>query len=173
VEEMKRPQAHADHARKLICEALDDFALLITARIDGEVVGTVRVNYSRNGDLGLYERLYGMAQFGDLHPAYTSITTKLMVDQRLRGSAVAKQMCRVVYLRGLADGIRLNLIDCNDNLLSLYQHLGYRKIRDVVHPEYGPVSLLMLDMNDLEYLQAVHSPFAADLITFRLAKATT
>jgi hypothetical protein len=41
------------------------------------------------------------------------------------------------------------------------QHLGYRPLRLIQHPDYGRVTLMRLDVQDVRHLTHVGSPFAA------------
>jgi hypothetical protein len=56
VEEMQRKQKYANHASKQIRDPLDDFAINLIARdADGAIIGAVRTNFGRDGNLGDYE----------------------------------------------------------------------------------------------------------------------
>jgi GNAT superfamily N-acetyltransferase len=164
VREMRRPQKDADHARGRIEDALDARALLFAARepASGRIVGTVRANVAADGGLGLYEDLYGLATLTADERAVTSITTRLMIDRRCRRTALGVRLATALYARGLERGITTDFIDCNEHLIAFFEHLGYRKVRVIRHPDYGHVMLMRLDVHDVQHFERVGSPFAAD-----------
>src|SRR5687768_10156956 len=92
VEELGRDQAHADHQARTIREPLDRRAILWVAYEGQRLVGTVRVNYARDGGVGDYASLYQMARLGYVHPRHTSITTKLIVARDYRNSSLAYRL---------------------------------------------------------------------------------
>lgn len=159
VEEMNRVQHYADHARRQIVDPLDGAAHNLVAWNGAEVVGVVRVNFAREGGLGLYEALYGMADVGADHPARTAITTRLMTAPEYRGSPLAVRLSMAAYGLGLAAGIRWNFMDCNDHLVPFFTALGYVRHRGIVdHPEYGAVHCMVFDLEDRAGLAALRSP---------------
>ena len=56
VEEMGRPQPHADHERREIGEELDQHSWILGIRADGALAGTLRLNRVDRG-IGKYEQL--------------------------------------------------------------------------------------------------------------------
>ena len=127
----------------------------------GRIVGVGRVNFARDGALGLYEELYGMADMAADQPARTSISTRLMVVPEYRGSMLAARIAMAAYGLGLARGARWNFLDCNDHLVPFFTGLGYVEHRGrVAHPEYGMVNGLVLDLENIAALTAARSPLA-------------
>jgi hypothetical protein len=170
VREMNRPQHYADHASVTICEPLDETARVYLAETpDGNVVGTVRTNYSRDLNLGMYPELYRMQWALDALPGHTSISTKIIVARRfrtgLRSGLLSGALATATYRDALAAGIQLDFCDCSTPAIeSFFRHLGYRRYDvDVSHPEYGVVRLLALILRDLPFLERATSPFAAIL----------
>jgi GNAT superfamily N-acetyltransferase len=165
VEEMARKQKYADHRAKRIEDPLDSFATnLIAWDATGSVVGTVRTNFSRDGDLNGYDALYAMVRCGAAHPSTTSICTRMMVAPSHRGSGLAVKLSVAVYEYGLVRGITHNFIDCNAHLVPFYRGLGsVRHLPEQEHEEYGAITVMRLDLRDYAHLQALHSPFLARL----------
>ena len=164
VAEMQRPQRYADHARRMVIEPLDSCANVFVALDDGRIVGTVRTNYAARGDLDEYVRLFGIDSADPRFLAGTSITTKLMVAPHYRNTSLAYRLARATYRCARADGIHQDFIDVNPPLVPFFQKLGYRVHRPrVLHPEYGPVVVMRIDVHDAEHFERVGSPF------FRLA----
>ena len=163
VEEMDRPQNYADHGRGTVEEPLDATGRIFLAEDDkGNVIGTLRTNFSRDSDLGIYETLYGMECAGPLHPMHTSVSTKFMIAPEMRSGALGVRLASAGYRYNLREGILFDFIDCNPHLESTFSRLGYLAYRDRInHPEYGDVLPLVLALTDHEYLESIRSPWAS------------
>jgi hypothetical protein len=161
VDEMRRKQKYADHERKTITDPLDGEGVgNLAAWEGGEVVGVVRINFLQLTDIGDYFEQYDL---GGLPPgvlAATSITTRLMIHPGHRRGTLAARLACETYRYGLARGITTDFIDCNAHLVSFFTGLGYVVHRDdLVHPEYGAVTVMRLNVTDLDHLERVRSPF--------------
>ena len=163
VREMGRVQKDADHGRGRIEDRLDAFAVLLAAResASGAIVGTVRSNVLSDGDIGIYAQLYGLEGLSPAEQRAVSITTRLMVERSRRGTVLAVKLASALLERGLDRGVEEDYIDCNAPLVAFFQGLGYRRLRDIDHPEYGAVALMRLDTHDIGYFRQIGSPFAA------------
>jgi CRP-like cAMP-binding protein len=158
VGEMQRKQTYADHKKKQIKEPFDETAILLYAEIDGETVGTIRVNLRKDGPLEC-EELYNLEKFEPFFPEKISMTTKLMVKEAHRSGMTTSLLCLETYHVFRKNGITLDFIDTNPHLVRLYQQLGYRFYKEnISHPDYGDVIPLVFVTNDIEYLRSVHSP---------------
>lgn len=167
VEEMRRPQKDADHRGRRIKDALDGFARIFAASASGDVVGTVRCNILGEGDIGPYREWYAIDREHARSPL-ASITTRFMVLPAYRRTGLAVDLTTSIYRHALEEGVEWDYIDCNPHLLHFFTRLGYRPHRtDLVHPEYGAVTVLRLAVNDLAHLEAVRSPFARVLREYR------
>jgi len=171
VEEMRRPQKDADHKRRCIRDALDDTAINLAAWNDERIVGVARVNLARHGGLGMYEEFYEMNGVAADHPSRTSIITRLMLAPEFRQKGLAVQMFCVCFGIGLRQGVRWNFVDCNSPLVPLFLRFGFLEhLPTAMHPEYGRVHRLRLDLHDIENLHRVGSPFL-DLLPARRAES--
>jgi hypothetical protein len=160
VEEMRRKQKYADHALRRIEDPLDVGAINLAAFRENEVVGTVRINFSRTSDIGYYGDFYAMTSVGDDHPAHTSINTRLMIAPEFRKSRLALKMAIASYEFGAPKGIKWNFVDCNDHLVAFFKGLGYiEHVPKAEHEEYGLVTRLRLDVLNVVHLGLVNSPF--------------
>ena len=172
VDEMGRPQKDADHERRRIRDKLDDTAINLAAWNDGEIVGVARVNFARDGHLGMYEEFYEMSKVAGDHPNRTSIVTRMMLSPEFRQKGLAVQMFCSCFGIGLRHGIRWNFVDCNSHLVPLFLRFGYSEhLPTAIHPEYGCVHRLRLDLHDVEHLHRVGSPFL-DLLPARRTSPT-
>jgi hypothetical protein len=158
VEEIGRFQKYADHIEKTVHEPLDSHAHILMAEEGANVVGTVRVNLGKEGDLGIYEELYRLRELGSLFPNRVSITTKLMVAPEYRHTPLAIELALACYK--YATDADADAIDCNPPLKPFFAKLGYRQIFDPInHPEYGQVIPMFLAVRDKHHLKQVGSPF--------------
>lgn len=169
VEEMRRPQKHADPLRRRIEEPYDATAHLFLAEVDGGIAGTARMNFVRDSDLGYYGELLGFDAIPSAELSRSSVTTKLMVGPEHRSGTLATRLALAVFAHGRSNGIRHDYIDCNAHLEEFFERLGYlRYLPKVHHPEYGLVQPMRLDAWDRGHLERIGSPF---LRWFRTADA--
>jgi Acetyltransferase (GNAT) domain len=166
VEEMSRVQIYADHKQKRICEPLDATASIFAAYQNGSIVGTLRLNYSKRSDLSYYEEFYAMSQVGYFHQQRTSITTKLMLKPEYRKGTLAVRLANAAYALYLKDRIRYDFIDANPHLIPFFEGLGYRIHKTDHHSEYGDVTVMVLDLEDINYLEKIGSPFRREYQKF-------
>ena len=163
VDEMACPQQDADHQRRRIEDPLDRHGLILGAWHGGDLIGSVRSNLLRDGDIGPYRNLYGLDRLTYQEFRQTSITTRLLVLPRMRHTHVAVDLATALYALGLDRGILFDYIDCTAHLVPLFTQLGYRCHGHAVHPEYGEVTVMRLNLIDSAHLQSVNSPFLAPL----------
>lgn len=159
VDEMSLTQFYADNTRKMIEDPLDQGAYNFAAFQNGEVVGVIRLNFTRNSNILYYEDFLDMKSAGRFHPSATSIATRLMIVPRLRGTSIALRLCQAAYTFGLHHKIRFNFVDCGDHLTRFFERLGYTVQGRAQHPEYGIGNVMRLDLLDRAYLTRIGSPF--------------
>lgn len=160
VQEMNRKQSYADHSKLQIEEPYDATGHLFLAETDeGEVIGTVRINFRKDGPLEC-EDLYDMEEFRPFYPDKVSMSTKLMVKREYRSSAAASMLCMKIYEHARQHDVVLDFIDTNPHLVRLYNQVGYRLYKkNINHPDYGNVIPMVFLLDDNEYLKQIHSPF--------------
>jgi hypothetical protein len=81
--EFGRQSPNADHGRGIIADDLDRFGHCFIAVEAGETIGTLRLNLTSEGPLGMVEELYGMRS-SPHYPAATSVCTKFIVEKAKR-----------------------------------------------------------------------------------------
>jgi predicted GNAT family N-acyltransferase len=159
IEEMGKTSHYADDKHKTIIEPLDSSAKIFAAFSNGQVVGTARTNLSRTSNLDFYTQPYKMDEIvGDAHPEYTSVGGKLIVQKEFRGQQIAIKLIKSLYQYLLQEGIKFDFSECDAELVSYYNKLGYQSVGTLYHPEYGEGSVIMLDVFNWEYLERVNSP---------------
>ncbi len=158
VEEMNRKQFYADHASKTICDPLEPTGHVLAAWENNEIVGTVRVNFTRDGGLDEYVNLYGCRAHPDFDEETTSIVTRLMVARHKRSTRLGLDLALAIYQFGVENRNVHCYIDCNAHLVAFFQKLGFVPMGMVSHPEYGDVDIMRLSCLDADHLTACGSP---------------
>ena len=141
-----RTSTHADHEAGLLKDRLDDFAHIFLAKSGDEVIGTLRLNFAREGELGVLETLYGMHDSAH-HPHDTGICTKFVVHPDWRGSPVALKLIGAAARFGVRQGGRECYIDAIPALMHYYRAMGFVVTNDCfLHEENGPSVPMRLDL---------------------------
>jgi hypothetical protein len=166
IEEMGRLQYYADRENKRICEPLDNNASLFAAYDNGEIVGTLRTNFSRDSDLDYYPDFYEMNRVGQYYPQRTSIMTKLMIAPKYRKGTLAFRLASIAYANALKARIRYDFIDTKDRLVDFYTRLGYRFHKRGNHPEYHSVTVMIADLEDINHFISIKSPIVKEYNAF-------
>ncbi len=163
IEEMGGGVRHseADPAKRQLRDELDEKALHFYVCQQGEVVACVRHNLRRDGPFEC-EDSFAMQRFAPAYPNQVSMTSRLVVHPKLRGTHVLKELACTGFEYGIQKtDMRFDFIDCHPRLIPLYSRLGYR-IYDpgFRHPKYVYVVPMVLVFHDVDYLERIKSPFA-------------
>ena len=144
--ELERQSPSADHENRTISDELDAFAHCFIAVRSGETVGTIRINFSRDGSMGMLEQLYGM-NTSACHPTATGITTKFIVMREFRRSPLSMQLVAHATQFGLRHEMKECYIDSIPQLIHYYRAMGFQQAEEVfLHPENGPSMPMRLDL---------------------------
>ncbi|HXX28980.1 MAG TPA: cyclic nucleotide-binding domain-containing protein [Terriglobales bacterium] len=145
-EELQRQSPYADHAKKIITDTLDQTGHTFLAVEKGETIGTVRVNLSSEGPLGVLEDLYGM-RASKYHPQGTGVCTKFIVKKSKRGGPTSLALISAVARYGMRHSIKEAYIDCVPALLPYYRAIGFTRVGDAfLHQENGPSYPMLLNV---------------------------
>jgi predicted GNAT family N-acyltransferase len=143
--ELGRQSPYADHAKRIITDQLDQTGHVFIARKADETIGTLRVNISRDQELGATEELYGM-KASKYHPDATAICTKFIVKKTERGGTTAMKLIAAAVRYGLHRA-RECYIDCIPALLPYYRAIGFTVTGpQFVHRENGFSIPMKLDL---------------------------
>jgi hypothetical protein len=171
VEEMAMQLLSANHNKKLVRDEMDEKGLLLYATVGSEIVGTQRINIGTPADfppdLVQILSLDRFQRFFSGHTRQTlAYTSKLMVAQPYRNSAVLHLLTTKGYEMYCHYRVPFNFGVCNFHLLRLYEQFGCRRYgRNFTAPGYdGVLSPFVLLVDDIDHLRAVRSPF------YRLAR---
>ncbi len=160
VEELSRPQAYACHDSRTIFDPLDENAYHCVASRDGEIIGCLRLNLLREGSVQPYFDFYELHRLSFDQQRFASICTRNMVRRQFRKTTVAVKMMNAIYEYALGHGVRTNFMDVNEPLVGLFNRLGYDRLFEKMHPDYGLVTVMKLDLLDHPRLERTRSTFA-------------
>lgn len=166
VEELGRDRACADHEARTLHEPLDEEGIVIGAFTrEGCVVGTIRLTPSTAHGLSC-RTMYGFEPREAVCPGGIVVASKLIVAAGHRGTHLGLQIIRSATRIALRRGWRFCFLVTYENLVALYQRVGFVNRRHSVHPIYGEVIIMEWDMLDVEHLRAVRSPMLKDVMAF-------
>lgn len=168
VEEMNRVQYDADHDKKWIRDSLDEKAYNLLAFKKGELIGTARINLTRDGEIPYYTDFYKIYNQPNATSNNSSIVTRLMVANKYRGTTLSVRLHLACYEFGLHRGIKFSFIDCNDHLVNFFKSFGWQHyIGTAVHKEYGEVHPMILNLYDEERFRGLGSPYLSSFLSWR------
>ena len=161
IEEMGKPYSHADHALKQLRDDLDDQATLLYATRNGEITGTLRINWGEDvSAFKAFAQSCALAKFRHFPSASLSFCSRLMVDPARRSSALAAALSTAAYLKGRDRNTQFNFMHCAPRLLSFFERMGFRQYTQSFRdPEIGSQVPLVLVVEDVEHLRITRSPF--------------
>lgn len=167
VQEMSRHRDDplTDHAAQKLRDPIATSGCLLLARNSGgTIIGTV-LNTPTTEPIGKYEAFYGLDKLSSSQRRRSTITTKLMVAPRYRGTKLPMQLAKAAYARTLETAMLYDFIDCNDHLVGFFERLGYRTHRGKIHhPDYGHVNSMYIALEDAVHLYNVRSPIYPMLV---------
>ncbi len=144
--ELGRDSPSANHEKGTIADKLDEFGHCFIAVCQGELIGSIRTNFAKEGPLELLERLYGMNE-SEHHPDYTGICTKFIVKRAHRGGRTAMQLVSQATQFGLRHDMKECYIDSVPKLVHYYRAMGFKTSGKIFfHPENGPSLPMKLDL---------------------------
>jgi GNAT superfamily N-acetyltransferase len=151
----------ADHEHQRLADPTDANCDHFLARVDGEPVGTFRVEPGMRSEFEPKDReIYDLARFSGVVPRERMcLFTRLLVLPEYRGGLVPFRLIEASaeYVRD--NGIELAFLYCEPHLLNLYLGIGFRAYKGLVdHPEPGALVPLVFVASDAAYLERSGSP---------------
>lgn len=160
-QEMRRNDQYSDHTRKIITDPLDAHAYNIAAVNNGEIVGSVRVNFCADGDPGFYREFYELESVGADYPDKVSFSTRIMVAPNFRRGVLPIQISVECFKLGLERRVKWCFCDCNAHLKPFFLKLGYDvQNPSKKHPSFGEITVLRFNLDDPRHYDRKASPFA-------------
>ena len=162
VEEMQIFGDVADHENRVLIGPNDHTARILYAKIDNEIVGSLRLNLGKDAPFSHeLESTYNLQNFRQaIDDDQMLILTRFMVKPEYRGTSIAHQMiCQVAELC-VEEDIEVSFCDCQPHLVRYYQRIGFRSYECPVYndPEFGIMIPLTFINGDLDYLKSIRSP---------------
>jgi predicted GNAT family N-acyltransferase len=162
--EMGLCMRHANHYDRTVIEPLDAWGHVFAVWQGRQLLGSLRVNFLKEGDIGHYFDAYGISKLADVHKEHISITTRLVVRKEFRGSRVSLMLAKAAFIHMLDHGITHDVIDSRPHLVTFFQRLGYTgHVESFHHPEFGEVRVQCLSLRDSCHLRRVKSPLLSCL----------
>jgi hypothetical protein len=126
VEVMNRRQKHADHARKVVVEPLDEQATIYAAYLGDRIVGTIRGNRFSDPATHYYRNVYRVDERFGYRPEEMTLTTKLMVEPALQRTTYPVRLI-LHYADNFhyGNGCRIDFLDCNKHLIPFFLKFAY------------------------------------------------
>nr|ABB76600.1 long chain N-acylphenylalanine synthase [uncultured bacterium CSL142] len=151
-----------DTTKRQARDQMDETAAHFYVSQKGQVVACLRFNLRRDCPFECETEL-ALQRFAPAYPNHISMTSRLMLHPKLRGSHVVMELACAAFEYGIRQGVsHFDFIDCHPRLIPLYSRLGYRIYKSGFrHPKYIYVVPMVMVGGDLEYLQKIKSPFAA------------
>ncbi len=144
--ELGRSSPYANHDESILRDQLDDHGYVFLARKANNSIGTLRLNFSSKGNLGILTDLYRMKD-SPYYPNECGICTKFIISKSSRGGNAAISLIAAAADFGLRQGIKECYIDCVPGLLHYYQAMGFRVSGEqFFHRENGPSIPMKIDL---------------------------
>lgn len=151
VEEMGWETEYANHDTRQLEQPLDAAGKIWIAVLDGEIIGTVRINIGSGCEIGYYGDIYSIDSLPESHGtmAPVGIVTNFVMRRAYRNLTIAMQLVRAVFAMAVRAGVRIMLLDCEPKMARLYTWMGFEiHIADFVHPQYGPGICMKMDVHN-------------------------
>jgi N-acyl amino acid synthase FeeM len=163
VEEMAVPLEGVDHAAKIVREPLDEWGVLLAA-YDGHVlVGSSRINFGADGDLGPYADWLRMRRFAGYFPSRVSLRTRFFMAPEARAGGLVLPLMRAGYRMQLDRRVAFDFSECRRDDAQLWKRFGYRWLFPrFAYPgdeTQGPHVPLVLAVQDYRRLSRRGSPY--------------
>jgi predicted GNAT family N-acyltransferase len=94
------------------------------------------------------------------------VASKLIVAADHRGTHLGIELMRTATQMALRRGWRYCFLETYENLVALYERVGFVIRGQSQHPVYGSVTVMEWDMLDVDHLRAVRSPMLKDAMAF-------
>jgi hypothetical protein len=149
-----------NHVARTVVDAADATGIILAAWVDGELAATVRLNLLRDGPAHPYSDVLMLTRLPENERRVVSVTSRLMVAVRWRGTPLTIRLCQAVIRHYVASGLAWDYIVARPGLESFFTRLGYQRVaRDVDFPGVGPLIPLRLDLDPI-YLKSTRSAFS-------------
>lgn len=164
VEEMSKHLEDTDYANELVYDELDEWTVLLSAKIGSKLIATARINIGTLTDFpGELKELMSLYTFQNYNTETIdhklAFASKLMVAPAHRSSPVLYLLVAKCYELSVLNQVQFAFTGCNLHLLRLYEQIGFHRYsRSFVCPGYGLLTPTVMAINDVQHLRAIRSP---------------
>jgi predicted GNAT family N-acyltransferase len=164
VEEMSKHLEDIDYDHQLLSDELDEWTILLYAKLDSKIIATARVNIGNIEDFPeKVVNILSLKTFEIYYPENEdqkfAYVTKLMVAPSHRGSPVLYLLIAKCYEICFSNQVQFTFGGCNFHLIRLYEQMGFHHYgKKFVYPGYGLLTPIVLVINDIPHLRQVRSP---------------
>ena len=164
IEEMSKHPEEVDYDSKLLYDEMDEWAVLLYAKVNSELIATKRINIGTIADfpkrviefLSLDKFRNCSTEHGDHKFSYI---TKVIVAPAYRNSPVLYLLMAKCYEICCNKNVQFSFGACNFHLLHLYEQMGcHRYYKNFLYPGYGPLVPIVLLIDDIQHFRKVRSP---------------
>lgn len=152
----------ADHERKTLISEEDESARIAYALQDGEVVGTLRLNWGGDAPFSEHQvEMYMLEPFlAEVPPEAIAIGERAMIKPELRGGRLYDALNMKLAEFVSANRIQLLFGACEPHLLNSYVARGMRTYanRNINMPDVGYLIPVVYVAEDVAYLRRIGSP---------------
>jgi hypothetical protein len=162
VEEMSKYHLKADHERRMMYDEIDEWALVYYGLVNNEIVSTVRSIRGTENVLPVSEvRYFEIDKLeSEIPHNKIAIVNRLAVDKKYRHTSITAHNFYSTYKDGSVLGIQLCFVTCEELLLPIYLHYGFRVYGEPIILDGNKKRYrLVLFVTDYSYLKSVNSPF--------------
>lgn len=158
----------ADHENQWLTDEYDASGHILLAELDGEVVGSLRINLGKDAPFSAsYRETYDTDRFRDvLSEKDMMIATRFLIRKDYRGSMLSFQMLWHMFEFAANQEVALILVNCEPHLINRYNKLGFRPYGGISnHPTSGLLVCTAVVTHDFEYMLKIKSPLTQALAT--------
>ena len=141
--EMSRNKGFTDTLQKIVIDDLEPESIILTLEVDGNVIGSSRINTYHNEPLSYYDTFY---ELDELKPDTCCIVTKYMVQKKYRNSNFSYLLALATVDFCKKNKIKWIVMDCSPVLYDFFEKLGFKNHKGIkISPEYGEVKIMKFD----------------------------
>ncbi len=160
VTEQGKHPTYADHLQQRVHEPLDDSGWLFVKLQDNRVTGTARVNVFEDIREPVFLQRFSVSLIDRFQlRSQAIVASRMIVSSRCRGSRIFMELVTTAFHEVLRNNRSLLLMECAPVYEALFLKVGFMRYGNpFLHPDGMMVSPMVLDGNNVAYLQRVGSP---------------
>lgn len=143
--EMKRDLDFADHNNMTLVDRLEPHSYLLTAKgVNGDIVGSIRINFPEDEYVSYYKELYELCNFKH---GEVGFATRYMVHSNYRGNYISHELMDSAIGFLEKRNKKVLIVDCSPPVYKLFDKLGFTDYLGEKYSErYGKVKIMKFDI---------------------------